>query len=176
MFRWYRDAVKCYVYLADISTTDASSDPAFLFKKSRRFTRGWTLQEFVAPASVEFFPKEGVYLGSQKLLEQAIHDATDIPPGALRGGRLSEFSVAGRIKWIQKRSTKRQQDRAYSLLGMFDVYMPLLYGEGEKNAFRRLRGEIGRTSRGEAKRTSEFPGISTFRSPLTSLTRSMAAM
>lgn len=94
--------------------------------------------------SVEFFSKEGKRLGDKQSLERQIHEITGIAISALRGSALSGFSVADRISWTIKRETKREEDRAYSLLGIFDVYMPLIYGEGWENAFRRLRGEINK--------------------------------
>jgi hypothetical protein len=156
MFRWYRNAAKCYVYLADVSTltfdaSDKSSQPPWesVFRKSKWFTRGWTLQELIAPASVEFFSKEGVYLGNEKSLEQYIHNITGIPLKALQGSPLSGFRVTERMVWIEKRETTRKEDKAYSLLGIFDVHMPLIYGEGERNAFKRLREEINKASKSE---------------------------
>ena len=90
MFRWYHNAIRCYVYLADVSTPtsdadDKSSQPPCesAFRKSRWFTRGWTLQELIAPASVEFFSKEGIHLGDRKSLEQHIHNTIGIPLKAL---------------------------------------------------------------------------------------------
>ncbi|KAH7327561.1 vegetative incompatibility protein HET-E-1 [Rhexocercosporidium sp. MPI-PUGE-AT-0058] len=147
MFRWYRYAAKCYVYLDDVSTptgdaADRSSwEPAF--RKSRWFTRGWTLQELIAPVSVEFFSKEGVRLGTRKSLEHDIHHITGLPLTVLRGTPLSNFSISERLSWVEKRKTTRKEDKAYSLLGLFGIHMPLIYGEGETNAFRRLRKEIG---------------------------------
>jgi hypothetical protein len=148
MFRWYRDATRCYVYLADVSTNghekiDASSrlwEPAF--RRSRWFTRGWTLQELIAPPSVEFFSLEGKPLGDKKSLERQVHEITGIAIQALQGNALSEFSVAERMLWAETRKTTQEEDKAYSLLGIFDICMPLIYGEGVKSAFRRLRGEI----------------------------------
>ncbi|KAK0631285.1 hypothetical protein B0T14DRAFT_501427 [Immersiella caudata] len=122
MFRWYRDAAKCYVYLSDA------------FRASRWFTRGWTLQELIAPASVDFFSREG----------HQIHSVTKIPLAALQGSPLSAFGVQERMAWIGERQTTHEEDRAYSLFGLFDVHMPLLYGEGETKAFRRLGEEIAR--------------------------------
>ncbi|GAB1312036.1 hypothetical protein MFIFM68171_02246 [Madurella fahalii] len=119
------------------------------FRKSKWFTRGWTLQELIAPVSVQFFSKEGVLLGDRTSLEQDIHRITGIPLIAIQGGPLSDFSVAERLAWIAKRDTARKEDKAYSLLGIFDIHMPLIYGEGEKNAFRRLREEINKAARGE---------------------------
>ena len=118
------------------------------FRKSRWFTRGWTLQELVAPAIVEFFSKEGEQLGSKRSLERHIHEVTRIPVKALRGSLLSDFSAPERMLWVADRDTTRKEDKAYSLLGIFDIYLPLIYGEGRENAFRRLREEIDRASKG----------------------------
>ncbi|KAN0067836.1 hypothetical protein V8E54_014083 [Elaphomyces granulatus] len=154
MFRWYRDAAKCYVYLADVSRpsldTGIKLPWELSFRKSRWFTRGWTLQELVAPAIVEFFSEEGEQLGNKKSLERHIHEVTGIPIKALQGSPLSDFSVSERMLWTEKRETTRKEDKAYSLLGIFDVYiyMPLIYGEGRENAFRRLREEMDKISKG----------------------------
>jgi hypothetical protein len=115
------------------------------FRGSRWFRRGWTLQELLGPASVEFFSREGDRLGSKKSLEQDIHEITGIAIEALRGGPLTEFEVGERLAWAKHCDIQRQEDKAYSLLGIFDVYMPLLYGEGSKKAFVRLREEIGKS-------------------------------
>ena len=155
MFRWYRNAVKCYVYLADVSRPTLGADGKSSqqpwessFRKSRWFTRGWTLQELVAPALVEFFSKEGERLGNKRSLERHIHQVTGIPVKTLRGSPLSDSSVPERMFWAETRNTTREEDKAYSMLGIFDIYMPLIYGEGRENAFKRLRGEIDRVSKG----------------------------
>src|SRR5947209_1374185 len=140
MFRWYRNAVKCYVYLSDVPQPALSINDAF--RKSRWFTRGWTLQELLAPRSVEFFSREGNRLGDKTSLERQIHEITGIADSALRGAALSQFGVDERFSWIEHRQTTRKEDKAYSLLGIFDVFMPLIYGEGEKNAFKRLKASI----------------------------------
>jgi len=152
MFRWYRNAAKCYVYLEDVSTP-AWETP---LQHSRWFTRGWTLQELIAPASVEFFSRDGIRLGDRSSLEQDICTITSIPVGALRGGSLSDFSVPERFAWMDKRKTTRHEDKAYSLLGIFNVYMPLIYGEGEQNALRRLREEIHKASKGKLGLPSRY--------------------
>jgi heterokaryon incompatibility protein (HET) len=156
MFRWYRDAAKCYVYLADVSRPALGTDvkPSQLpwelsFRKSRWFTRGWTLQELVAPAAVEFFSEEGKQLGNKESLERHIHEVTGIPVKALRGSPLSDFSIPERMLWAEKRETTRKEDKVYSLLGIFDVHMPLIYGEGRENAFKRLREEMDKASKGK---------------------------
>ncbi|KAK4170971.1 hypothetical protein QBC36DRAFT_250422 [Triangularia setosa] len=146
MFRWYRDAAKCYVYLMDVSipTPDVDNksiwEPAF--RASRWFTRGWTLQELIAPITVDFFSMEQTRLGDRNSLLQIIQEITGIPLEALRGGLLSYFSVHDRMAWIKNRSTTREEDIAYSLFGIFNVQLPLLYGEGKEKALERLREKI----------------------------------
>ncbi|KAK4173428.1 hypothetical protein QBC36DRAFT_194689 [Triangularia setosa] len=148
MFRWYRDATKCYVYLMDVSTSTPEVDNKSIwesaFRASRWFTRGWTLQELIAPTSVEFFSVEKTRLGDRNSLLQIIHDITGIHLEALRGGLLSYFSVYDRMTWIKNRNTTREEDIAYSLFGIFDVQLPLLYGEGKEKALERLREKIGK--------------------------------
>lgn len=142
MFKWYRNAAKCFVYLSDMSIHDFNNHRSRL-RASRWFTRGWTLQELIAPMSVEFFSKEGQRLGDKRSLERQIHKITGIPVPALRGNPLSNFSIEERMSWVANRNTKHIEDKAYCLLGVFGVYMPLIYGEGD-NAFLRLQGEINR--------------------------------
>jgi hypothetical protein len=151
MFRWYRNATRCYVYLSDVTIPLFDSNDEYNprpwesdFRKSRWFARGWTLQELLAPASVEFFSRERKRFGDKSSLEQQIHEITGIPESALQGDLLSQFSVNERISWIVPRQTKLGEDKAYSLLGIFDVYIPPLYGEGMASAFKRLRKEINK--------------------------------
>jgi Heterokaryon incompatibility protein (HET) len=154
MFRWYRDAAKCYVYLSDVSTPcgreTRPSDTLWEsdFRNSIWFTRGWTLQELIAPSSVEFFSKEGTRLGDKISLERQVCEITGIPVKALRGSPLSDFSVTERFSWTERRETRYQEDKAYSLLGIFRVFISLNYGEGKENAFRRLREEIRKALKG----------------------------
>jgi hypothetical protein len=153
MFRWYLGAAKCYVYLSDVSIrgydgTDHRSPWQQAFLMSRWFTRGWTLQELIAPESVEFFSSEGQRLGDKRSMEQQVHEITGIDVQALRGSLLSDFSVAKRMSWAAKRKTTRKEDGAYCLLGIFDIHMPLIYGEGD-NAFIRLKEEINKYSKGK---------------------------
>lgn len=142
MFRWYKDAFKCYVYLSDVSVEHSQS-----FPMSRWFTRGWTLQELIAPRLVEFFSVEGEQLGNKLSRMQEMQDITGIPHRVLQGCCLSEFSVEERLSWSRGRTTKRAEDLAYSLLGLFDIHMPLLYGEGRDKALRRLMEEIRKSLR-----------------------------
>jgi hypothetical protein len=152
MFFWYRNAARCYVYLADVSSTLLGTDEdvgppqwELDLRRSRWFTRGWTLQELLAPSIVEFFSQEGDKLGTKTTLAQCIHEITGVPITALQGASLSQFSVDERLLWKEYRHTKVPEDGAYSLLGIFDVYIAPLYGEGAEGAFRRLLKEIQET-------------------------------
>jgi energy-coupling factor transporter ATP-binding protein EcfA2 len=151
MFRWYCEAVRCYVYLSDVSYRRRGHDqeePKWesTFQASKWFTRGWTLQELLAPKSVIFFSREGDQLGDKSSLEQMIHKATRIPVEILRGAPLSTCSVRERMRWSEDRITTRKEDRAYCLLGIFGIVMPPMYGEGD-HAFERLECEINRHTR-----------------------------
>jgi hypothetical protein len=156
MFRWYQRASKCYVYLSDVQIPDEVIDVqafritwAEAFRRSRWFTRGWTLQELLAPATVEFFSKEGKLLGSRISLEQEIFDITKVPLSAFQGQQpLSEFSVPERMSWAANRQTTYKEDKVYCLLGIFGVFLPLIYGEGEDHASQRLKGEIQKQQEG----------------------------
>jgi hypothetical protein len=150
MFHWYQKAARCYVYLSDVSVHDFDQADRLwksAFRQSRWFSRGWTLQELIAPASVEFFSLEGERLGDKKSLEKEITEITEINVLALRGHPLSKFTIADRMSWTAKRKTTREEDIAYCLLGIFDVYMPLIYGEG-KRAFTRLMEEVKKSAKG----------------------------
>ena len=148
MFDWYHNAKKCYVYLSDVENNAVDEDGQSsqrwnaVFKKCRWFTRGWTLQELLAPESVEFFSKEGKWLGDKKTLGCTIHEITGIPINALSESRLSEFSVADRFSWTANRQTTREEDEVYCLLGIFNIHLPLIYGERRLGAMRRLLNEI----------------------------------
>ena len=150
MFRWYRTAARCYVYLSDVHNSEHTAVPISWdseFYKSRWFTRGWTLQELLAPRSVEFFSSKLARLGDKSSLRQQICEITGVPVSALQGDLLSQFSKEERFKWSSSRETSRPEDRAYSMLGIFDIEMPLAYDEGAGNAFRRLGEAIERRER-----------------------------
>jgi hypothetical protein len=161
MYAWYKRSKVCYVYLNDVT---AIENPPYVlpsdehmeeeeerrledsdFAKSRWFTRGWTLQELLAPDNVEFFSKDWTYLGNLKDLLAAVLHITKIDQQALVRDRsyfeLRDICVARRMSWAAKRQTSRVEDRAYCLLGIFGVQMPLLYGEGSY-AFVRLQEEV----------------------------------
>jgi hypothetical protein len=147
MYRWYRRAARCYVYLSDVSIGEVdghTSQPSWdaSFRASQWFSRGWTLQELLAPGVVEFFAQERVRLGDKRSLGQQIHEITGISLPVLHGRPLSQSSVSERFKWAQNRHTTREEDWAYCLLGIFNICMPLIYGEGRDRAVIRLRREI----------------------------------
>ncbi|OAA72168.1 Heterokaryon incompatibility [Cordyceps fumosorosea ARSEF 2679] len=146
MYAWYRDAALCYAFLSDVP--DAAAVPA-AFEASAWFTRGWTLQELLAPAHVVFYDAAWEELGTRDAepLTERIALATRIDADVLRGeAAVTDRSVAQRMAWAASRVTTRPEDRAYSLLGLFGVSMPTLYGEGGARAFRRLQEEIMKDS------------------------------
>ena len=154
MYSWYRRAEVCYVYLEDVDIL-ADVDYAVFCEQlcaSRWFSRGWTLQELLAPQRVQFFTLSWECVwpslttgGSddRHILVAEIARASGISKEviAARPAAIHEQSIATRMSWAAKRVTTREEDIAYSLLGIFDVNMPLLYGEGRK-AFRRLQQAI----------------------------------
>jgi hypothetical protein len=157
MFQLYQNAVKCYVYLMDVPSSpcdgydNVSQQPyETAFRASRWFKRGWTLQELLAPPSLEFFSREGDRLGDRSSLEQQVHEVTGINILALRGTSLSQFSIQERLSWTHDRKTKREEDFAYCLLGIFGVGMPLTYGEGRSSALKRLMKTINRSCSNES--------------------------
>jgi hypothetical protein len=142
MYAWYRDSQVCYVYLEDVF----SSPPAFFeseFRSARWFTRGWCLQELIAPQTLEFFNSNWHEIGSKFSLCDLIRNITMIPRTVLLNvfRALEECSVAQKMSWASQRHTTRIEDEAYCLLGIFGVNMPMLYGEGDR-AFLRLQEEI----------------------------------
>ena len=122
MFRWYRNASRCYVYLSDISMSENLSRSQLSwessFTQSRWFTRGWTLQELLAPLSVDFFSREGTWFGDRISLELQIHQITGITAQALQGDPLALFSVEERMSWAARRKTTLEEDQAYCLIGI----------------------------------------------------------
>lgn len=136
MYQWYANADICIVYLHDFHG-DAGD-----IKDSRWFTRGWTLQELIAPEHAEFYSGDWEEIGSKLSLAHTLSSITGIPANVLRGDRSpSTCSVAQRMSWASERKTTREEDTAYCLLGLFDVNMPLIYGEGRKS-FVRLQEQI----------------------------------
>ncbi len=148
MFEWYRDATICYAYLEDVTSAEKE-----VLKKALWFTRGWTLQELIAPSRVDFYGKDWVVLGSKDTesdhitaFVRTLSEITTIDRLVLwKPTYMKGKSIATRMSWAAKRKTTRKEDLAYSLMGLFDVNMPLLYGEGDK-AFLRLQEEIIKNS------------------------------
>ncbi|KAI1739137.1 heterokaryon incompatibility protein-domain-containing protein [Xylaria scruposa] len=143
MFQWYANSDVCYAFLADVSDVES-------IRKSRWFTRGWTLQELLAPRQVAFYSERWEFLGfkTDDTLQRQLLEASAIDYAhrdALISFNPRDWSIAQRMSWASKRQTTRVEDVAYCLLGIFDVHMPLLYGEGER-AFTRLQEEIIRVS------------------------------
>jgi hypothetical protein len=145
MFQWYSQAKVCYAYLSDVTTPSNDRPEDFdleALRKSRWFTRGWTLQELIAPLTVQFFSSSWLYIGSKKQLETLISEITGIPVNILNQSIFPmDRTVYERMHWASRRQTTREEDMAYCLLGLFNVNIPLLCGEGKK-AFHRLQEEI----------------------------------
>jgi hypothetical protein len=167
MHKWYRGAKVCFAYLSDVACRPDESErtyeefmeeqdlgqsisvhTTYALRKSAWFTRGWTLQELIAPNSVLFVDTSWHIFGSTNTLGRVVSDITGIADVA-RQYKMNE-SVATKMSWASRRRCTRPEDLAYSLMGLFDVNMPLLYGEGGKSAFRRLQLEILRTSGDES--------------------------
>jgi hypothetical protein len=150
MFKWYQASTVCYAYLKDVSSEDhlrsrLRSDASW-YSLPRWFTRGWTLQELIAPFNVVFYSDSWLKLATKESICDQIARATKIPAGILRHTiPLPSISVGSRMVWARQRETTRPEDVAYCLLGIFDLNMPLLYGEGNK-AFMRLQAEILKTT------------------------------
>lgn len=156
MFNWYLRSSVCIAYLSDVDNSSMDS-----LVRSRWFTRGWTLQELIAPWEVRFYCSDWAYLGDRASLVSEIAMVTSIdrrllqlsrseplpattPSGAQESklGTLYSYSISERMKWASRRQTNRPEDIAYCLMGLFDINMPLLYGEGGEKAFFRLQEAI----------------------------------
>jgi len=87
-----------------------------------------------------------MYLGDKESLELQIHEITGIAIMALQGSPLPQFTVNERMSWAAKRETTIEEDKAYCLLGIFNIHLPLIYDEGMTNAYIRLREQIDRHS------------------------------
>jgi Heterokaryon incompatibility protein (HET) len=145
MYRWYQNAQICYAYLADVTADEEPQAAESAFAKSRWFTRGWTLQELIAPSNLVFYSTDWRKIATKSELRGMISQITGIEVAVLEGTDPDCFSIAQRMSWASKRSTTRIEDIAYCLLGIFGVNMALLYGEGERS-FVRLQEEIMKVS------------------------------
>lgn len=159
MYRWYCDAEVCFVYLADVhpapidGETHGSADQIQAFKGSRWFSRGWTLQELIAPRKRLFLSNDWSLIrfstdrNEKYSPDELIASVTGISLGVFQHREnLSKLCVAERMSWASRRETTREEDIAYCLMGIFNVNMPILYGEGSRKAFRRLQEEIMKNS------------------------------
>jgi hypothetical protein len=159
MFKWYEEARVCYAYLYDVlerselRKKDAKFDRWLLvgesqgledmnriyddayyglhslFATSEWFTRGWTLQELLAPMRLVFFNRDWNAIGTKSCLQKELSAITSIDVDHLT--EFQEASVAQKMSWASKRQTTRIEDTAYSLMGLFRVYMsPLTIRRG----------------------------------------------
>ena len=149
MFSYYAHSELCYAYLADVPPGDSipqSHHKSSSFARRRWFQRGWTLQELIAPAQVVFLSSDWKVMGTKADHAEVLTTITRIPVAILTFElKVWDVSIARRMSWASTRQTSRLEDEAYALMGIFDVYMPIIYGEG-RNAFRRLQEEIMRQS------------------------------
>ena len=148
MYRWYENAQVCYAYLHDVlesSFPTERNNEKYANGWPEWFSRGWTLQEMIAPSDVQFFNKEWQAIGDKRTLARTLEGITGVPEHILRDGLYGDRPCVAQImSWAANRTTTRVEDRAYSLMGLLGVNMPMLYGEGKK-AFHRLQLEIIRT-------------------------------
>lgn len=140
MYAWYPNSQICYALLEDVPPLNGRfhNDD---FRSARWFKRGWCLQELIAPAKIESYASNWTEIGSKRSLYNEIKGATGIPEEViLQTSSLKEYTIAEKMSWASERYTTREEDIAYCLLGIFGVFMPLLYGEGSR-AFQRLQEE-----------------------------------
>ena len=154
MYRWYERSSVCYALLIDVAKDprywnldyySGYDEHHYMLRNCRWFTRGWTLQELLAPKQIIFFCQDLTVIGTRATLAYVIWQITGIPIGNLSKSAQEKPSVAEKMRWASSRVTTRVEDTAYCLLGLFDINMPLLYGEGER-AFTRLQEEIFRST------------------------------
>ncbi|EEU34251.1 uncharacterized protein NECHADRAFT_28122, partial [Fusarium vanettenii 77-13-4] len=145
MFAYYQKSKVCFAYLSDVPSAKGLDKKSLLWqiRNSRWFTRGWTLQELIAPEHLTFYAADWTRIGRKdEWLADLITEVTGIDRIYLNGRRqVNRACIAKRMSWLAKRTTTRVEDMAYCVLGIFDINMPLLYGEGRK-AFTRLQEEI----------------------------------
>ncbi|THU89808.1 HET-domain-containing protein [Dendrothele bispora CBS 962.96] len=146
MYKYYQGGQVCYAYLSDVKYCEDPNPIGSSFRRSKWFTRGWTLQELLAPPVVVFLGEEWKEIGSKSSLRSLITAITGIPSRVLLSSDYRNISIAQKMSWAAWRNTKRIEDRAYSLMGLFGVNMPPIYGEGGEKAFLRLQQEIIRSS------------------------------
>ena len=115
MYRWYQTSAVCFAFLSDVGAIAQ-------MESSEWFTRGWTLQELIAPKQVVFYNRDWKYLCTRERSSTALSKWTGIDLGVLSGQKpLSSCSVAQRMSWASKRVTTRFEDRAYCLMGILTL-------------------------------------------------------
>ncbi|CAK7242261.1 MAG: hypothetical protein STHCBS139747_003744 [Sporothrix thermara] len=144
MYRWYNKAAVCYVYMADVSAGREVLDEGGAFANSRWFQRGWTLQEMLAPPELHFYNQDWELIAKKEDIINDLENITGIPRNYIFSfdPATAKASAAQRMSWAAQRNTTRDEDRAYCLLGLFNVNLPMIYGEGGRNAFVRLQQAI----------------------------------
>ena len=147
IFKWYEESKICYVYLKDVPEKDGYASTDSLFRKSEWFNRGWTLQEMIAPADVRFFTASWEEIGRKCDMSGILNQITGVSEDVLLDpqNNLRNVCISQKMSWAAGRKTSRIEDRAYSLIGLFDISLPILYGEGLRS-FQRLQEEIIRQS------------------------------
>ncbi|RKK39340.1 hypothetical protein BFJ69_g18544, partial [Fusarium oxysporum] len=148
MFKWYSDAVVCLTYLSDVRKSSGTTVGSQVFRSfetgemSLWFSRGWTLQELLAPGKLLFYDTDWNYLGSKRELAESIEDVTGIAAHYLTSEKdFRTACIAAKMSWAAHRETTREEDMAYSLFGIFNLHLPVQYGEG-KGAFLRLQDAL----------------------------------
>ncbi|KAH8602443.1 heterokaryon incompatibility protein-domain-containing protein [Bisporella sp. PMI_857] len=145
MFKWYSNAAVCYAYLSDLGRYGDLDNAQW-------FSRGWTLQELIAPKQMRFFDQNWRFIGTRATLALQLENITGVSKEVLADSRelssnaLAGTSISSKMSWASHRVTTREEDMAYCLMGLFNVNMPILYGEGLKAAFKRLQLEIIKVS------------------------------
>ncbi|KAI0649092.1 heterokaryon incompatibility protein-domain-containing protein [Trametes meyenii] len=143
MYHWYSKAAVCIAHLPDVPGDDTDiRNPDSAFRTSAYFKRGWTLQELIAPRRVVFVAEDWSILGDKSELADLLEEITGIDADVLRFRlRVSDVNVARRLSWASGRKTRRVEDEAYCLMGLFNIHMSIRYGEGHE-AFERLQRKI----------------------------------
>lgn len=144
MFKWYRKSLRCYVYLSDasnVSSRSSSDEIMTAIQECRWFQRAWTLQELLAPFTVHFYSSSWAFIGTKATLRTIICQCSKIDETALYLWKPRKFCVSQIMQWAETRESTRIEDHAYSLMGLFEINMPIIYGEGLK-AFQRLQEHI----------------------------------
>jgi hypothetical protein len=140
MYGWFEDAVVCFAHLSDVPSIGDDNHPSL--RSCKWFTRKWTLQELVALPAVEFYDKDWVLIGTRTDLHPLISEITGIPSAVLTSDKKpKECHVSERMNWASNRTATSVEDEAYSIMGLFDMKQPILYGEGSR-ASRRLEDGI----------------------------------